>query len=101
PVKGELHVRIVLAGTRADVFLNRDSMPVLRVPQLKRGIASGAVGFWTSPTKNPKPNNIRNLRVDAATPVSLAAVPLETHPATQLMHWRLTPRAAADSVVPP
>lgn len=99
--RGALHVRLVIAGARADVFLNSDTVPMLRVPQLKRGIVEGAVGFWTSPARNPRANVIRHLSVNGAAPVSLAAVPVETHPATQLMHWQLTRRAPNDSVAPP
>ncbi|QLC24726.1 DUF1080 domain-containing protein [Parasphingopyxis algicola] len=41
------HVRIVVVGDQADVFVNGGREPVLHVPDLKTDIASGGLGFRT------------------------------------------------------
>ena len=43
-----MHVKIVYAGQRADIYIDSDE-PVLRVPELKRKAMAGAVGVDASP----------------------------------------------------
>jgi hypothetical protein len=41
-----MHVRLVVAGRSAKLFLNNASQPSLVIPDLKLGPASGGIGFW-------------------------------------------------------
>ncbi len=41
-----LHVKIVVAGSRAEVYVNRSDLPVLVVEKLKGRPGKGYVGFW-------------------------------------------------------
>lgn len=40
------HVRIVVAGLVAKLYLNNATEPVLTVPQLRSGNRGGSIGFW-------------------------------------------------------
>lgn len=99
----DLHVRIVLSGTRADVLLGEDTVPALRVPRLVPPSAEGEVGFWVAPGTHaaPTPTVLHNLRVNRDASIALASVPVATHDATQLTQWLLSPRMPNDSIVPP
>jgi hypothetical protein len=99
----DLHVRLVLSGTRLDVYVGDDSTPALRVPRLVQANAEGEVGFWVAPGihAKPTPTVIRHLRVDRGASVSVASVPLPTHDALQLTVWQLSERMPNDSIVPP
>ncbi len=99
----DLHVRIVLSGTRGDVLLGDDTVPALRVPRLVQANAEGDVGFWVAPGihAKPTPTVLRHLRVDRTAAVSLASVPPREHDATQLTGWQLSPRMPNDSIFPP
>lgn len=41
-----IHVRVVVTGLVAKLFLNNSSEPTLVVPDLKRGNSKGSLGFW-------------------------------------------------------
>jgi hypothetical protein len=41
-----IHVRIVVAGSMAKLFLNHATEPTLVVRDLKQGISRGSIGFW-------------------------------------------------------
>ena len=41
-----IHVRIVVTGRVAKLFLNHAAEPTLVVPDLKQGITKGSIGFW-------------------------------------------------------
>lgn len=94
-----LRVRIAIAGDRADVFLNDDSMAILRVPDLKRERARGAIGFWSVAPDGAPGNEIRNLRVDTRrVPASGDPIGERVHPlasARQLTRWRVSERVPA------
>ena len=40
------HVRVVVAGMEARIYLNRAAEPALVVPDLKQAYAGGSIGFW-------------------------------------------------------
>jgi len=40
------HVRVVVAGVEARLFLNHSTEPSLVIPDLKRGYSTGSIGFW-------------------------------------------------------
>lgn len=42
-----IHVRVEVAGSRAEVFVDRSASPVLTVTDLKRGRSRGAVGLFS------------------------------------------------------
>ena len=44
-----MHVKVVLAGDTATIYLGSDTAPVLVVPRLVSGFTSGGIGFWTGP----------------------------------------------------
>lgn len=44
-----MHVKLVLAGDTATIYLGADTAPVLIVPHLTTGFVSGGIGFWTGP----------------------------------------------------
>ncbi len=94
-----LRVRIAIAANRADVFLNGDPMAILRVPDLKRDRAAGAIGFWSVAPDSAAGNEIRNLHVDSSRiPVVGDPMGERTRPQPsprQLMRWRVSDRCAA------
>ena len=94
-----LRVRIAIAATRADVFLNDDSVAILRVPDLKRDRVKGAIGFWSVASDGAAGNEIRNLRVDPSR-VPVVGDPIGERVRAlpsprQLMSWRVSDRCAA------
>ena len=97
--RGTLRVRIAIAGNRADVFLNDDPMALLRVPDLKRDRAGGAIGFWSVAPDGAAGNEIRDLRIDSNR-VPVLGDPtgdrMRAQPSPrQLMHWRVSDRCEA------
>ena len=40
------HVRVVVAGVEAKLFLNNAAEPSLVIPDLKQGYSTGSIGFW-------------------------------------------------------
>ena len=98
---GDLHVRIVVAGTRADVFLGADTAPVLRVSRLQRAAVEGGVGFWVSAGTGDAPMALRNLVVRPSAGLALAPLPEAGIDRNELIPWRLSPRMSAASIEPP
>ena len=56
------HVKIVVAGVKAQLFVNRADQPCLIVNDLKLGASKGAVGLWVGPGTD---GYFANLRVTA------------------------------------
>jgi len=54
------HVRVVVIGRRAKVFINNSKTPCLEVNDLKKSSAKGAVGVWCG---NGSPGTFANFRV--------------------------------------
>lgn len=40
------HLKVVVAGVEAKLFLNNSDKPSLVIPDLKRGYSTGSIGFW-------------------------------------------------------
>jgi hypothetical protein len=98
---GAIHVRLAISGTRADVYVNDLATPVLRIHDLKRDPASGAVGVWAaSPKAATTPIEFSQLSTNTATP-SLAAVAPEHAPETQILQWQVSPRQPSPGEVDP
>lgn len=99
----DLHVRLVLSGTRLDVYVGSDPSPALRVPRLIQANAEGDVGFWVAPGTHakPTPTVLRHLHVQPNAPVMVANVTLPSHDALQLVDWQLSPRMPNDSIFAP
>jgi hypothetical protein len=98
PVKTSMHVKIVFAGTRADVYVNRSSEPVLRVPQLARAPQSGRVAVWAGggPTARMTfADFAAGARVDAPLAPIAAAEPLSG----QIMSWRVSARLPSPDTI--
>lgn len=90
-----LRVRIAFAGDQMDVYLNDSVTPVLRVDELKRTPAAGAVGFWAVTPNGEPGTEIRNLRIDTSRVISVRQrFPAETS-ARQLVRWRVSDRVDA------
>lgn len=98
-----LRVRLVVSGTRADVYLQDHTEPLVRIRELKREAAAGGVGVWAaSPTKVTTPTSFSHLRVRTGVATTLAPVEAETAPPTQLLRWRVSPRQPSpDGITPP
>jgi hypothetical protein len=99
----DLHVRIVLSGSRADVLLGDDTIPALRVPRLLPATGEGDVGFWVAPGihATPRPTVLHNLRVDRNAALTLAPAPMPASDPTQLTEWLLSARMPNDSIFSP
>ncbi len=100
--RGDLAVRIALAGSRADVYLGADKRPVLRTRLVREPIAGG-VGFWAIPDQYKQPAELRGLSIDANVRGSLAplAPAFDRFSSTRLTGWLLSPRQPAPSIEPP
>lgn len=100
--RGDLAVRIVLAGARADVYLGGDKRPVLRTRLVREPIAGG-VGFWAIPDQYQQPAELHGLSVDANARASLAplAAATDSFASTRITGWLLSPRQPAESVEAP
>jgi hypothetical protein len=99
----DLHVRILLSGSRADILLGDDTVPALRIPRLLPAVGEGDVGFWVAPGihATPKPTVLHNLRVDRSAALNLAPAPVPASDPTQLNEWMLSARMPNDSIFPP
>jgi hypothetical protein len=99
----DLHVRILLSGSRADVVLGDDTVPALRVPRLLPASGEGEVGFWVAPgiRAKPTPTVLHNLHVDRSAAHTLVPVPMPASDPTQLNAWLLSPRMPNDSIFAP
>jgi hypothetical protein len=98
---GWMPVRIVVAGSRADVYVGDSGTPALEVRELKRPRARGAIGIWSSglDTWKQPTGLVRGLRVLPLGGVTLAPAARDTASAGQLMRWRVSSRfAAPDSI---
>lgn len=98
---GWMPVRIVIAGSRADVFVGDSAEPVLRVRELKRPRARGAIGIWSTgqDTWKQPTGFVRELHVYPLGALTLAAAAPDSAPAGQLVRWRVSSRfAKPDSI---
>lgn len=58
--EGWFHVKVVVNGTRAEVYVNDDTEPCMVVDDLKHGITRGSVGIWAG---NMSEGTFANLKV--------------------------------------
>jgi hypothetical protein len=94
---GWMPVRLVIAGSRADVYVGDSAKPVLQVRELKRPRTRGAVGIWSSGLDTWKQPTavVRALRVMPLGDVTLALASPDTEPTGRLTRWRVSSRFAA------
>jgi len=86
PANRWVHLKIVVSGKRADVYVGNSVKPTLVIKELKHDIGKGRIGFWA---RNGVAN-FSNLRV-SATPESLQAVnPDPEAPAGTIHRWALS-----------
>ncbi len=98
---GTIHVKLAISGTRADVYVNDAPAPVLRIHDLKRESASGAIGVWAaSPKAATQPIEFSQLATNAAVP-SLPALEPERAPETQILRWQVSDRQPSPGEVDP
>jgi hypothetical protein len=101
---GWMPVRLVIAGSRADVFVGDSAEPVLHVEELKRPRARGAIAIWSSgqDTWKQPTARVRALRVMPLGNLTLAAMPAAKAAPNALTRWRVSSRfAAPDSIAFP
>jgi hypothetical protein len=101
---GPLHVKILVTGSRADVYVGGDSTPALRVRELKRPAAAGGIGFWVAGggQNDEAKGALSGLTITSSSAIRLATLPPETHPPEQLVRWRVSPRMPSpDSINAP
>ena len=97
-----LRVRLLVAGRRADVFVDDHPAPVLRIHDLKRAPAKGGIGFWAaSDGDEAAPSELEGLQVDATTTPVLSEMEPERAAEGQLVRWHVSPRAAAPHAIEP
>ena len=101
---GWMPVRLVIAGSRADVFVGDSGKPVLQVRELKRPRARGAVAIWSSglDTWQQPTANVRSLRVMPLGDLALGSMSGDSASPGALTRWRVSSRfAAPDSIAFP
>jgi nitroreductase len=65
PPEEWFHVKVIVTGTKAEVFVNDAKLPCLVVEDLKHGISQGSVGVWCG---NTSAGTFTNLTVTPAAP---------------------------------
>lgn len=65
PPEEWFHVKVVVAGEKAEVFVNDAESPCLVVEDLKHGVSQGSVGVWCG---NTSPGTFANLTVTPTAP---------------------------------
>lgn len=99
---GGVHLRLVIAGRRADVYVDSAATPILRIRELKRDPAPGGVGVWAiSPRGAWGEFDRLSVSSEVATPPT--ALPPIVTPRGQIMRWGVSERLPAphDSVMGP
>lgn len=99
---GGIHVRLVMLGRRADVYVDSMAAPLLRIRELKREPAPGGVGVWAISPKGAWAEFDR-LSVSAAVATPPTPLPPIVTPAGQIMRWGVSERLRSphDSVMGP
>lgn len=84
-----LHVRILFAGERAEIYVGDMSKPLLRVDDLLRGVAAGSIGLSAG---NFAPAHFSNVSFTAleTPPVLARARPPVEPPANVLARWDIS-----------
>lgn len=83
-----LHVKINVAGDKADIYLGDMDKPALAIESLKTGQGSGTILLYT----NFAPMHFANFSFDSTvTPVLIGeAVPMSETPATRIKSWNVS-----------
>ena len=99
---GAIHVRLVIVGTRADVYVDSMATPILRIRELKREPATGGIGVWAISPKGAWAE-FRGLTVSSDVAVAPSPRPPIVTPRGQIMRWGVSERLRApnDSVMGP
>jgi glyoxylase-like metal-dependent hydrolase (beta-lactamase superfamily II) len=84
-----MHVKVVFAGSRADVYIDSDE-PVLRVNDLKRDVTGGVIGVNAA---NFSPAHFANLKVSKLADAYVLPqhfVEVEEAPSGRVMSWQVS-----------
>jgi hypothetical protein len=101
-----LHVRLVVRGSRADVFVDGAPEPALRVTRLQRAPTAGPIGVWAI-SPDGAAAAVEHLAVHDVPEVTDApnapnGTEARAPAAGQLMRWRVSARLPSpDGVTPP
>lgn len=92
-----MHVKVVVSGQQAEVYLNDMGKPVLFAHELKRPRQAGKVGFSAG---NFGPGHFSNLRITSLESPALKSAPRkpEAAPAGTVMAWRVSNTFAEKSL---
>lgn len=92
-----MHVKIVVSGQQAEVYLNDMEKPLLFAHELKRARQAGKVGFSAG---NFGPGHFSNLRITPLDKPALKSAPrqLAAAPAGTVMAWRVSNTFAEKSL---
>lgn len=94
---GWTHVRLVIAGSRADLYVGDDTLPALRARSLRRARMRGPVGIWAAGGSATTAANaaIRGFRVEPPIAATRFEFAPETASVSQLSRWHVSARHAA------
>ncbi len=77
PREAWTHVRVVVRGSRLEVFVGSATMPALSVPRLRQASDAGEVAFWGRVNNRPEvwAAALSNIRITPTDPVSASPAP--------------------------
>lgn len=92
PFNAWIHVRIVVAGRQAEVYINDMNQPALFIAELKREIKPGKVGLEVAEVPPFAPAHFANFRYTPMSNPSLKGTPkaLEPAPASTIRSWQVS-----------
>jgi hypothetical protein len=95
---GPMHVKIVFADTRADVYINRAAQPALRIRELKRAPQAGHVAVWAAGDRTAQ-MTFANYSAVARVETQLEPLAPASPSPGQIMRWRVSARLASPDTI--
>ena len=95
---GPMHVKIVFAGTRANVYVNRAPQPVLRIRELKRAPQAGHVAVWAAGDRTAQMTFANYSAVERVESTLEPLAPVPPSPG-QIMRWRVSARLPSPDTI--
>lgn len=92
-------IRLVIAGSRMDVFVGDKTKPLITIPRLRNATTAGEIGFWARVNDRPEEwaAAISNLRVTPSSTTPL--VTASDAPVQFVWNWQVSSPIVADSRV--